>query len=354
MATFVRWALAFLTAALAFVGAAAGQIIELRTVGNMPITCMRTGLSNEDCGLRSDWYAYVFVGSVSSVRAVEGDESELQITPEEVFYGEPANPLMVKTSQGKCFPELKVGDEWLFFLRKNEPLLLDYYGNISRPVTDAQEQLEILRRLEKIGDKGILRGKVRKGPFGQGEPVPNAYVLAHRISDNVQFLAISDGDGQYQFQPLSVGKYKISVDPIGSIELDESTVDIRSNSCRDLTLSRSPHAQISGRLRHPDGSAVPQVRVLIISSGESWFSTAVTDPHGYFRFDMLEPGSYVIGINQPGAPEWKLGGCSGDCKDKIPSAFLYYPGVSNRAGAMPVTLATDERRDNVDFAVPSQ
>jgi hypothetical protein len=315
---------------------------------------MRTGLSNEDCGLRSDLYAYVFVGSISGVRAVEGDESELQITPEEVFYGEPANPLMVRTSQGKCFPELKVGDEWLFFLRKNDPMLLDYYGNISRPVTDAQEQLETLRRLQKIGDKGILRGKVRKGPFGQGAPVPNANVLAHRISDNVQFLARSDEDGQYQFQPLSVGKYKISVDPIGSIQLDESTVDIRSNSCRDLTLSRAPHAQISGRLRHPDGSAVPEVRVLIISSGESWFSTAVTDPKGYFRFDMLEPGSYVIGINQPGAPEWKLGGCSGDCKDQIPSAFLYYPGVSNRAGAMPVTLATDERRDNVDFTVPSQ
>ena len=98
MATFVRWAFALLTAALVFVGAAAGQIIELRTVGNKSITCMRTGLSNEDCGLRSDWYAYVFVGSISSARAVEGDESELQITPEEIFYGEPANPLMVRTS----------------------------------------------------------------------------------------------------------------------------------------------------------------------------------------------------------------------------------------------------------------
>lgn len=128
----MRCALAALTVAFTFVGAAAGQIIELRTVGNKPIRCMRTGLSTEDCGLRSDWYAYVFVGSISSVKAIEGDEAELQITPEEVFYGDPANPLVVRTSQGKCFPELKPGDEWLFFLRKNEPMVLDYYSNISR------------------------------------------------------------------------------------------------------------------------------------------------------------------------------------------------------------------------------
>jgi hypothetical protein len=107
-------------------------------------------------------------------------------------------------------------------------------------------------------------------------------------------------------------------------------------------------------VRHPDGSAVPQGRVLIISSSESWFRTAVTDPDGYFRFDMLEPGTYVIGINKPGAPDWKFGGCAGDCKDEIPSAFLYYPNVRNRAGATPITLATDDRRDDVDFTVPSQ
>lgn len=348
----VRSALAFLTTLLTLVGVAAGQIIESQEVGNEPGRCARGSPSTDDCGLQLDRYSYVFVGSISSVKAIEGDEAELQITPEEVFYGTPANSLIVRTSQGRCFPEWKLGDEWLFFLRKAEPLV--YSTNISRPVADAQEQLETLRQLGQIGEKGILRGQLRSGLFGQGEPVPDANILARRISDNAQFVAMSDRDGKYQFQPLSEGKYKVSMDPIGSIRLDESTVEIRSHSCRNLMLSRAPHGEIRGKVQNSDGSAVPQLRVVIISSGESWFRTEVTDRRGFFRFDMLEPGSYLIGINKPGAPVWKFGGCSGVCKDKIPSVFLYYPGVSNRSDAMLVTLVTDERQDNVDFTVPSR
>lgn len=38
-----------------------------------------------DCGFRSDWYAYIFVGSISAVVPADEDEKKVQITPEEVF-----------------------------------------------------------------------------------------------------------------------------------------------------------------------------------------------------------------------------------------------------------------------------
>jgi hypothetical protein len=55
----------------------------------------------------------------------------IQITPQEVFSGKPANPLTVQTSQAACLPEIAVGDQWLFFSReeKGKPIVLDYYAN---------------------------------------------------------------------------------------------------------------------------------------------------------------------------------------------------------------------------------
>lgn len=106
---------------------------------------------------QSDWYAYVFVGTISAITPMRGGEKELQIVPDEIFKGDPTNPLIARTSQGACFPDLNVGDHWLFYLRQGNPIVLDFYGNISSPVTDARQRLESLRRLETIGDNGLLR-----------------------------------------------------------------------------------------------------------------------------------------------------------------------------------------------------
>jgi hypothetical protein len=78
-----------------------------------------------------------------------------------------------------------------FFLRKEngKPIVLDYYGNDeSRPVAEAQEKIEMLRRLQNIGDLGILRGHVQQGPQSliEEEAVPNAHVVARRTSDSTQ------------------------------------------------------------------------------------------------------------------------------------------------------------------------
>jgi hypothetical protein len=113
-----------------------------------------------------------------------------------------------------------VGDHWLFYLRSGNPIVLDFYGNISSPVTDAQQRLLTLRRLETIGDNGILRGRVQQGPFGQGDAIPNAHVIAHRATDDAQFVATTDTEGRYESQPLAPDKYKLSVDPTKSFRAD--------------------------------------------------------------------------------------------------------------------------------------
>jgi carboxypeptidase family protein len=356
MASSVRWVAAVVIVAFCCCSAANAQIIMLKQDGDKRIQCMHTGLSSDlkDCGTQSDWYAYVFVGTISAVTPTKGSEKELHIIPDEVFKGEPTNPVIVLTSQGACFPEIRAGNHWLFYLLGGNPIVLDYYGNVSRPVADAQQQLETLRRLGSIGENGILRGRVMQGPFGERNSIPNAHIVAHRTSDDEQFVATTDADGRYEFQPLPPGSYKINVDPVGSFRPDESGVDMKSRACWDLTLSRSPHAQLGGHLQHSDRSATAQVPVLIMTVDERWFTTQKSNPQGYFRFDSLAPGKYVVAINLSGAPKWQLDGCAGACKDRIPAASMYYPNMQNRADAITINLATDEKRDDIDFALPVQ
>jgi hypothetical protein len=356
MANSVRLASVILSAVLCALSAADAQIIDIRKVGDKTITCMHTGLMSDlnDCGSRSDWYAYVFVGSISAIKPAGNDEEMLQITPEELFYGNPSTPLTVLTSQGACLPTLAVGNRWLFYLRKEngKPIVLDYYGNDSRPVESAQEEIETLRQLKGIGNLGIIRGRVERGRFGERKAVPGAEVLASRKSDSAQFLAATDANGHFEFAPLAPGTYKLTVDPIGSFRPDDSGVDVKSGSCWNVTMSRSPHGRISGHLRHSDRSPAPGVPVLIIDADGSGFNTIESNADGSFSSDGMIPGKYLVAINSPDAPRWKISACGGVCE--IPPGALYYPWMHDRSDALVIELSEDENRNNIDFTVPKQ
>ena len=315
---------------------------------------MHSGLTSDlkDCGARSDWYAYVFVGSISAITPVENDKKEIQILPEEVFHGSPARPLTVVTSQGACLPKLEVGDRWLFFLRqeKDKPIVLDYYGNDSLPAADAQEQIETLRRLRDIGNLGIVRGTVMQGRGFEGKTVPNAHVVARRESDGTQFFANSDADGRYEFEPLPPGEYKITVNPVGPYQPDDSVARVSPGACWDVTLSESPHGGLAAMCVMPMARPC-RMCVIIMSADNSWYLTHRADARGHFRFDSLAPGEYVVGINLPRAPPWPDG--SGGGPGAAPkTASMYFGGATERSGALVVTLAADEKRNDLDFIAP--
>jgi hypothetical protein len=90
-------------------------------------------------------------------------------------------------------------------------------------------------------------------------------------------------------------------------------------------------------------------QALLISVDESWWSTEQVGSNGYFSYESLRPGRYVIGVRlvSPPSPDQSGGG-------PPPPASLYYPGVQNRSAAAAIALRTDEKRDNIDFSIPPQ
>lgn len=334
-------------------GKAAAQVITVETVGGKTVACMHTGLTSavEDCGAHANWYNYVFVGLISKVTPLDNGEKEIQIVPEEVFWGEPATSMNVVTSQAACMHELKAGDKWLFYLRKNNPIVLDYYANDSLPYSDAQEQIATLHQLEEIGDVGILRGRVIRTESSGARGVPNAQVVAIRQPKSERFACLTGPDGRYEFEPLPAGTYKVVVQPIESYQPDDAEINLVAGTCRDVTLSRSPHARISGSILRSDGTPIPNLGVVLIRSDNSSYVTTQTDGSGKFMFDSQEPGQYVLGLNYPASADWFDGGGAGPGV-KIPPASLFYPGALDRSNSSIIQLASDEKLDKVDFVVP--
>lgn len=337
------------------IGFASAQLVSVQEVDGKAITCMRSGLHSDlnDCGVRP-WDTYVFVGTISVITSLKDDEKQLQIVPDEIFFGAPPNPLVAETSQAACLPKLAVGERWLFFLQTKDdgkPILIDFYGGDSVPVARAQAQLETLRRLKTIGDFALLRGQVRQGPSWDGKGISGARVIAHREAGNLQFSATTGAEGRYEFPPLPPGSYKLTVDPVGPFRADDSEMELKRGECYDLALSRSPHAQMGGHVRHPDGSPVDHVHVILIWQDETGYTTTESDENGHFLFDSMRGGKYVVGIKLPGTPPWKDSTAAGAGVD-IPKASLYYPGLRKRSDAPAIELETDEKRDDIDFVIP--
>lgn len=338
---------------LSCLGVAKAQINSIRKVGDKTVMCLHTGLvsSRKDCGGNTDWYTYVFVGSISAITSADKDEKRLQLHPEEIFHGDPPASVIVYTSQALCLPKLAVGDRWLFYLRKetDKPIILDYYANDSLPVADADEQIKTLRRLETIGDRGIVRGHLIRGKGTQWKPVGDAQVVAHRAAGNLRFVTTTDSTGQFEFALLPPGTYKITVHPIGSFRPDDVTVDVSRGNCWDVGISQEPHAEIGGYVRYPDGSPATGAQALLISVDGSWWDTVHVEENGSFRYYALDAGRYVIGIRlmRPPSPDESSSGAP-------PPASLYYPGVPSRSAAVPIMLRTDELRNNINFTVPAQ
>lgn len=270
--------------------------------------------------------------------------------PEEVFSGRVAGLLSVTTKQGECFGDFQAGDKWLFYLRqdtKTKSLLLDY-ASPTRPIADAQAQVDVLRRLARMNDSGIIMGQVTGPIWNENKwetsvPVPDHKIIAKQQASGREYAAFTGVDGQYEFEPLPSGEYQISADTAEGLFAEQRNAAIRPQSCSSVSFELQPDGIISGQVTTADGKAAKYVQVAIVpvSAGNLQFTSSLTDELGRFEVKALHPGRYLVGIGiqaHPGSADWR--------------SRIYYPGVRDRNLAVLIDLGRAEKRANLDFQLP--
>jgi hypothetical protein len=344
-------------AVLCLVSVAGAQITVIREKNGKEFGCSMSGLVTTENDCDGHWYKYVFVGVITDAKDAPnaygpeyGREKRLQIRPEEVFRGNPPAVLTVTTNQTQCGADQNIGDRWLFYVQQEkdgEPLVVDVYAGGSAPVEEANAKLETLRRLKAMSDRGILRGEMLRqftdeDAVERNEPIANQRVVAERESDHQQFFATSDTDGRFEFEPLLPAKYRILPDAIYQWRTDAEEHQLAARECTDFVFTFRPDGRLLGRVTDAQGKPLAGVDVVaqtVMASGERYYS-GVSGSDGRFIIKDVPPGRYLLGLN--------LNVVGNDERQAV-----FYPGVRSRAKATVFTVGMAEKREHLDFAIPS-
>lgn len=141
-------------------------IVEGRWYHGHKVQCVHGGAWFYETRLgvnsRARGYEQVFTGTVLSVSEISDTDRQLQIKPDEVFRGERTETVTATVNQA-CItpnnPEIKAGDEWVFYLRTKRYLypyanppyittdgLMVVFDSPSKPLAQAEHDICLLRQ----------------------------------------------------------------------------------------------------------------------------------------------------------------------------------------------------------------
>lgn len=255
-------------------------------------------------------------------------------------------------------------------------------------------------------EKASVSGIILK--MGTGEPLSKAVVTISAVNGgrNQSFTATTATGGQFSFQNLDPGQYRLSVTRSGFVRMEYGA---RSPNRPGLPLTLSPGQRltdivvqimpagtISGRVFDRDGEPMANVNVEALKysyqEGQRVLNvvqTARTNDLGEYRLFWLQPGDYFVsatppegqrgGLTNPSAVAGPgIGGAVGDgggnrgggrgrggggpaqppaapaTKDDQPSEGyipVYYPGTLDAQSAAPISLAAGIVFNGVDLTV---
>jgi hypothetical protein len=249
-------------------------------------------------------------------------------------------------------------------------------------------------------DKTSITGYIVK--MGTGEPVSKAVVTisAYNGGRSQSYTATTTTMGQYSFQNLDPGQYRLSATRSGYVRMEYGartpnrsglplTLSAGQN-LKDVVLQLMPAGTISGRVYDRDGEPLANVTVEALKysyqEGQRVMNvvqTARTDDRGEYRLFWLQPAQYFVSATPPQGQRGTLlnssavagpgiGGAVGDvggggrggrggqapapqsrAEDQAEEGYIpvYYPGTTDAQGASPINLPAGTIFGGVDLTV---
>jgi hypothetical protein len=329
-----------------------GQITEIRgdLQGGDFYTCSVSGLKGmgSDCGTKYD--EMVFTAEIVSIVPAPDDEYRLTLRPETIFKGSPTLGMDIFTAQRKCLPAMKTGDSWLFSLyrdRESKELVVNY-GSRSGPVSGEREQIDFLHKLAGLETAGLVKGRAYSNQETEdGEeqkPLEHHVIIVTRAGDGQKFKALTNGKGDFEFDPLLAGKY--DVDPntkAGLWTMWSGEIEIEAHGCTDFDLDFQVDGQIAGKLIFPAGVDPSTWEVEVKPADNAGVIPAATwtDSEGRFTLHGLSPGKYVVVFEKTEKRE-----------GPNLQVDLYAPGTPDRVNAQVFDIGKATQVEDIEFIVP--
>jgi protocatechuate 3,4-dioxygenase beta subunit len=261
-------------------------------------------------------------------------------------------------------------------------------------------------------DRGAIGGYVVK--LGSGEPISKATVTISAFNGgrNASYTATTTAAGQFAFQNLEPGQYRLSVTRNGYVRTEYGARTpnrpglpitlAAGQAMRDVVLQIVPAGTIAGRVYDRDGEPLANVAVEALKysyqEGQrvlNQVQTARTNDLGEYRLFWLQPGRYFVSATPPNGQRGALlnalaiggpgiagaigeiianrgggprrgggqaggrGGAGqpvqapGPAQDQAVEGYVpvYYPGTTDSDAAAPINLAPGVLFSGVDLTV---
>ena len=266
---------------------------------------------DKNCGdyeiiFRPELAEYEVAGEVIESDATENDADNAMIEgATAVLEGENGVFEAVTGSGGEFgFEDVPEGEYTLTIIKEG------YITVIKEVFVDSNMFYRIVIDLDAVN---TLTGKVSvaddDNDFGNNEPLEGATVTITRLSSTNAFTytALTDADGEYSFQGLTIGRYMITVSKEGYRTVTQQfNVYMYQNNIRNIVLEAIPGTNIT------DGNAAGKIidsvtgygvggltldiyKGVNITSG-TIIATLTSGENGRYVTPDLEPGNYTIAI----------------------------------------------------------
>ena len=314
-------------------------------------------------------------------RYVDGVKSATMVI-EKVFKGKLKVRDEIVFGQGSgsnciwTFNEESVGHRYLLYLSRPETLANSSYLPSKEPglwfafgcgrssgLAGATEDLLYLEKMNKV------RGKTRiSGSIGGGFDYPDLDVAGKKIKiigPKKTYETKTDKDGVFEIYDVPPGKYFVEPEtPAGwkinpswlrysrsVVGADIGNPEMKSSTQVAIMLEPKKHASLEivftvdnsvrGRVLDPKGRPMHRVCVYLLGPEQVKYGPSdCTDEEGQFEITQVPEGEYVLVANADGKPS-----------SDEPFRSVFYPSVSERERATPISVVAGARIDNLDIVI---
>lgn len=259
--------------------------------------------------------------------------------------------------EGDCGYQFKKGETYVVFTHQDvDGRIYSTICDGTRPASEARALIPQLRAMRNGQRVASVFGMLRRAdppflapPDDPDDPLPN---IALRLRSKDDRFSTSTGpDGIYTFYDVHAGEYNFTANLPVRMELTQRTLNgglppfkIPNGACYEYNVDALPTGHIRGSVLGPDGKPLKIASVELYRAGQYddrkpglWGFQSI---HGYFDFDHIGPGEYVLVYNRSNRH---------DPNSPFPRSF--YPGTTDPRGAEPIAVKDGQQLTKVNIVL---